>query len=320
MYPPFNFLSTQRTCRICNSEKITQIGKKISKFSQHSFDFLLCNSCSFRFVDPILSPEQVYNEDYYQGKGADPFIDYEEEFHNPDTSLRVLEFNDLFNVTENYFKKKDYHLLLEAQNNQLKWLDYGCGAGGMLQYLKKKNVIQAGDQIYKLDTFGFDQSPYIEKLRRNGFQILDTDAINRFPDQSFEVISCLEVIEHIPDPKRTLSQISRLLKPGGLLLLTTGNLNCLLARLMGFKFPYCIPEIHISLFNPKLLAGLYESVGLQPLYINYKGAIHYKILKTLGPRFNKSYLFRKLMGLKSIIWLADLLFGTSKMPIAIKIN
>lgn len=41
-----------------------------------------------------------------------------------------------------------------------------------------------------------------------------------FPDQSFDSIVCLEVLEHIPDTKKAIAEITRVLKPGGVLLLS----------------------------------------------------------------------------------------------------
>lgn len=44
-----------------------------------------------------------------------------------------------------------------------------------------------------------------------------------FPDRRFDVVVSSEVIEHVPEPKRAVSELARVLKPGGLLALTTPN-------------------------------------------------------------------------------------------------
>jgi len=47
------------------------------------------------------------------------------------------------------------------------------------------------------------------------------------PDASFDVILCTEVLEHVPEPIKALQELARLLRPGGLMLLTA-PLGCLL--------------------------------------------------------------------------------------------
>jgi len=73
--------------------------------------------------------------------------------------------------------------------------------------------------------------------------------LQALPSGTFDVISCIEVIEHIPEPRPTLELLARLLAPDGLLLLSTGNLRSPLARALGIAFPYCVPEIHVSYFG-----------------------------------------------------------------------
>jgi SAM-dependent methyltransferase len=62
-----------------------------------------------------------------------------------------------------------------------------------------------------------------EQLRHGGYAAIDivSDAI-AIPqsDESFDVVLCTEVIEHHPEPIRVVNELGRLLKPGGLLLLT----------------------------------------------------------------------------------------------------
>ena len=104
----------------------------------------------------------------------------------------------------------------------LAWLDFGCGAGGFLKFLRERSKIAGRPLVLT----GHDVGSYAELLKTtDGFRVLDFDEINREPSAQFDVISLIEVIEHIPEPASTIALVSRLLKPGGLLLLTTGNLD-----------------------------------------------------------------------------------------------
>jgi SAM-dependent methyltransferase len=138
------------------------------------------------------------------------------------------------------------------------------------------------------------------------------------PPGSFDVISCIEVIEHTLEPKEVVTEIARLLKPEGLLLLTTGNMHSPVARMRGFRFSYCVPEVHISLFNPKLLENVYRTCGLEPRYFRYSGVIRFKILNSLGPRLGKNRIASFVAGLRPVTMILDWLFGVSKIPCAVK--
>ena len=54
-----------------------------------------------------------------------------------------------------------------------------------------------------------------------------------FEAQSFDVVTLWDVFEHVLDPKATLTEIARILKPNGLVVIHTPNPTSLEARLMG---------------------------------------------------------------------------------------
>jgi SAM-dependent methyltransferase len=128
----------------------------------------------------------------------------------------------------------------------------------------------------------------------------------------------IEVLEHLPSPLEPLQLVSRLLKPGGLLLLTTGNLDSPVARRQGIHYRYCAPEIHVSLFNPRCLAQLYRRVGLQPYPVLYHGAVQFKVLKTLRHRRTQRALAALALRFPPFVRLVDHLYGVSAMPCAVK--
>jgi SAM-dependent methyltransferase len=82
-------------------------------------------------------------------------------------------------------------------------------------------------------------------LRERGYQVVDADA-NRdspgyvfvdmnlplpFEDGSFDVVTCLEGIEHILDPYHLLGELARVARPGGTVVISTPNVLCLYSRL-----------------------------------------------------------------------------------------
>lgn len=270
-----------------------------------TFELFECLDCTFQFVRPVIDPASLYTADYYRGRGADPTVNYAEEFGNPFHSPRFFEFNNLTQIVRN--------LKAERTSQQLHWLDYGCGNGALLKFLTEQKDLQ-------VHAAGFDESAFSQHLKGQGFEFYDRNGLQALPSESFDVITCIEVIEHTLEPKQVLAEISRLLKPEGLLLLTTGNMHSPLARMRGFRFSYCVPEVHISLFNPKVLENVYRASGLEPRYFRYSGLIRSKILKNLGPRLGKNRFASYVAGLGPVTMILDWLFGVSRIPCAVKMR
>ena len=307
--------SATPTCRACGSTQLTLRGKKTGEFIREEFSFHTCCDCELLFVEPF-SGFEIYNDAYYRGEGPDPFIDYASEYRDWRRTDRGLEFDDFARIASGHFSD------LRTPNSDppttaapLRWLDFGCGAGGFLKYLRELGAL-AGRP---LELAGHDVGSYADLLARtDGFRILDLAALAREPDASYDVISVIEVIEHLPAPAEPLALIARLLKPGGLLLLTTGNLDGPVARRQGIYYGYCAPEIHVCLFSPRSLAHLYRAHGLAPHPVRYRGVVAFKVLKTLRHRPALLAAARAALALPPVRWLVDWLYGVSAMPCATK--
>lgn len=86
-----------------------------------------------------------------------------------------------------------------------------------------------------------------------------------------------------------LLPLPRLLRPGGLLLLTIGNLTLMAAQMAGLNYRYLLPEFHISLLNSRLPEPALPADGLQPLLVRYAGAVPFNVIKSL-PHFALKHL------------------------------
>ena len=294
-------------CRSCGSTRVEFRGRKPGRFIQREFEFFSCPECGLLFVEPFAGFE-IYNDAYYRGHGPDPFVDYEEEYRDWRQTDRGLEFDDLARIANNFFEKN-------PPGAPVEWLDFGCGAGGFLKYLRERGTFRG----QPLRLTGHDLGSYAELLARaDGFRILDLDALAREPDARYDVISLIEVIEHLPAPAEVIALVSRLLKPGGLLLLTTGNMDGRIARRQGIHYRYCAPEIHVSLFNPRSLAHLYRRCWLEPRAVRYRGAVAFKVVKSLRHHPVRRALARAALRFPPFVRLVDWLYGVSAMPCAVK--
>lgn len=104
-------------------------------------------------------------------------------------------------------------------------LDAGCDGGFLTFYLVKNGA----KKIY-----GIDLSPgFIKKNIKNAkkwkltgktfFRVGDVEKLP-YKDKSFDFIVCSEVLEHVENPKKVISEFKRVLKKGGVVLLTTPNI------------------------------------------------------------------------------------------------
>lgn len=294
-------------CPCCDGARWASLGSKPGVHIVQDYEYLRCTGCGFTRVEPFAG-YGIYDEAYYEGRGADPYVNYAEEYRNHGRTDRIREFEDCRRIAAQHFAAGE-------TGQPLAWLDFGCGAGGLLKYLREEGGLPVAGGFRPLSLAGHDVGSYAERLRRDdGFTIHGEAALAALPAGSFDVISLIEVIEHIPDPGPVMALCARLLRPGGLLLLTTGNFDCAVARRQGIDYRYCIPEIHVSLFSPRSLTALYRRHGLEPVGVRYAGAVQFKILKSVPARWRG--LARLALRLPGVTALVDRAYGVSQMPCA----
>lgn len=147
-------------------------------------------------------------------------------------------------------------------------LDVGCGAGGpYAQALARQAGLYAGVDL--------SRSALLQR-GRGGLQGLQADLERPLPfaPGSFDAAVCFEVLEHLFDPAALLSDIHRVLKPGGILIASVPNIAHLpqRLRLLGGKFvagghpgtadtPWCDP--HIRFFTVRSLHDLLARSGFR---------------------------------------------------------
>lgn len=249
-------------CRICGSDT-TELTTIRSDFSHVEFSFRRCDACGLVFVaNPREDFDALYDAAYYRGDGADSFVNYVQEMGNPDT-IRAYEWRGITRAVESLCHSKT-----------VRWLDFGCGLGGLVRYARAHGF----DNVY-----GYDRGWGADWARDHGIELLDEERLDEQAG-TFDVITAIEVIEHIPEPLGVLRQIASLLKPEGVFFLTTGNAAAHRDSFSSWKYVH--PDIHVAYFEPRTLSEAYRRAGLEPLAAGFvpghEDIIRYKVLRTLG--------------------------------------
>jgi ubiquinone/menaquinone biosynthesis C-methylase UbiE len=88
---------------------------------------------------------------------------------------------------------------------------------------------------------------------------------------SVDVVAMWHTVEHLPRPGLTIGKVGRVLKPGGFLFLTTGDIGSVIARVRREKWRLFHPPTHLHYFSLSTIARLLGTAGLQVVKTRYVG-------------------------------------------------
>ena len=135
-------------------------------------------------------------------------------------------------------------------------LDIGCAHGFFLQAATQYNFEPYGVEL--VDEAAAHAS-------KSGCQVTVGDLRSaHFPDHHFQVVTMLDVIEHVADPRAELEEIRRVLVPGGILCMLTPNARQ--ARVLGEGWKgFRQSFTHLLFFEPRSITRLLQATGFRPV-------------------------------------------------------
>jgi SAM-dependent methyltransferase len=207
-------------------------------YSRNGCDILQCQECGLGRTETAgFEPSSYYTRDYFSGGHGDGYADYL-------GAERVLrrEFARVVDFIRGYCARG-------------KLLELGCAYGFFLQEAKRFYEV-SGIEI---------ATEAAEHARRNGLNVLNgvADENNLRKLGAMDVIVLLDVIEHLPQPRETLSLCVRFLNPGGIIILTTGDFGSPLAKLSGARWRLMTPPQHLWFFTHASMQRLANGLGLR---------------------------------------------------------
>jgi SAM-dependent methyltransferase len=217
----------------------------------------------------------------------------------------------------------DKYLAARRQGDPRRILDVGCGTGTMIQYLARYGQAEGIDMDADAVQFCY---------QRGVSQVQQVTGLPLpFPDDSFDLITALDVLEHIEDDRAMLRELHRILRPGGLFLLSVPAYRFLWGpqdEISLHKRRYIRPEVRerlktagfrvrrLSYFNTLLFPAIAAVRVLRP----YRpGAAEIKSDFTLTQPGPVNALLSRLFALEApLIASRNLPFGVSILGLAVK--
>ena len=225
---------------------------KFNKFSTYCYQFNIeivqCHKCKLVFskLHPV-NFSDVYSNDLY--------LEVTEKNYLSKESNRIKIFGE---PRLNFIRK--YHKGFKTL------LDIGAGTGWFLSYLKFKNI----------KGFAYEFSDPLREFLKNKRKIITYDNLEDIKVK-FDVITLYDVIEHHDDPLKLLKKIKSILKPKGVVIIYTPNVNSLAFKYLGkFNNLLCPPQ-HLYYFSEESIKYLSELAKFKILDIVYAGLDIYDI-------------------------------------------
>lgn len=247
-----------KKCEICGDHAVLKENKCSGYQEGMSFQIYLCTSCNSSFALPRVDVQEIYNSIYTQTEivpGYDRYYKYANEilkYNNP------LEY--LTNVESTYWSVAKALDKITSNKQSEKILEIGSGLGYLTYSLKK-----AGYDILGLDIS--EEAVSASKRKFGDFYICqDIFNYNKTHANYYDIIILTEVIEHVENPLEFISEIIKLLKPLGSIILTTPN-KSLFPKEVIWKTD--LPPIHYWWLSEDSIERLCLNLNMKFQFINF---------------------------------------------------
>jgi SAM-dependent methyltransferase len=234
-------------CNLCGSSEYRELfaRRDLSLDLGNLFTVVQCSGCSLVYQNPRPTPEELFD------------VYYPEEYDQYTVSAR-REMGFFRRWDRLYGLHKRCRAVIRHHPGHGRVLDVGCSTGNFLDIMRQ----------YGWQTHGVEPNPGAAAYAREqlGLPVFNgtlDDA--RFGADTFDAVTLWDVIEHLPDPAGSLREIARILKPNGLLVVATPQLDSMDAKLFGrFWIGYELPR-HLTVFSRCTLSKMTELAGFRLL-------------------------------------------------------
>ncbi|HLD11225.1 MAG TPA: class I SAM-dependent methyltransferase [Candidatus Nanoarchaeia archaeon] len=229
-----------KSCNLCR-------GKSYVYANFEDYKLLKCIGCGLLFTDQdSIIKKDLYSIDYFKSIHANFFADCGRDYKNCINKSKKLQ--NFLRVLNRIKKIKKNGILL----------DVGSATGVFLDMAKKNGF----------NVKGVDVSSYACKCAKNWFNLnVECGKLEdlNLKDNSFDIITMWDLIEHAPDPKQLLAEVNRLLKKDGIIFILTVNDNSLMGWLADFSYKLSFKRFKRFI---KLIHPIHHNYHFKLKYIN----------------------------------------------------
>jgi SAM-dependent methyltransferase len=220
-----------RECALCG-------GRAHPWLTKRGHEHLRCERCDSGFLAPESWPRDLatlYGSEYFEGGRDCGYPGYLRD-------ARLLDAN---------FDRR--LAWIESLRGRGRLLEVGCAYGLFLRRARERGWDVAGVEI---------AADCAEQASANaGVSVVAGDFMSVDLPGGFDVVVLLDVIEHLPDPGACIARCAELLGDDGLLVIETGDLASVWARLLGRRWHFVDPPQHLFYFTARSLDALLRRHG-----------------------------------------------------------
>lgn len=220
-----------RACNLCGADDAEPLLVK------DGWPIVRCRRCGLVYVGAVPTREELerfYGRGYFEGE---VFADY--------TAEREARLH------EGRVRARRVARLEPAG----RLLDVGCAAGYFLAAASARYAVR-----------GVEISAYAAGRARAdfGLDVVTGELADAgFDDDAFDVVTMWDTIEHLVDPSATIAEAARIVRPGGLIAISTGNVEGRLARRGLERWSLLAPPGHLFFFSPATLTRMLGDHGFE---------------------------------------------------------
>jgi SAM-dependent methyltransferase len=249
-------------CNVCGAQVELDRAPAVRK---DGFDLVRCGSCGLLFRRTLPQPDEIealYSDDYFNDREGltGGYADYlgDERLHCSVGARRLAR--------------------LEALTTGRTLLDVGAAAGFFVSEARSRGWEASGVDISR---------PMVRFANEALGVPVQLGGLSAVGGVTFDVVTMWDYIEHSVDPAGDVTRCAALLRPNGLIALSTGDVDSVVARISGRRWHLLTPRHHNFFFGESTVRRLLEGQGFDVLSVSHPGAT-----------YSLSHLVHKLGGMR----------------------